>query len=98
LDTYTGGFGNPHFTNAMKKHSLDKLTKLAHETLGIEALQDTDSAMENFGKILGRSTMLSMFEKPKVKEFIRDLSIRGKKQLAMGLGNMLQDSMRWLKS
>ena len=65
------------------------MTELARKSFAKSAFKDTDVVIENMIRIISRASMVSLFEKPKFKDFARSLSAADKKLLAGGLKKFL---------
>ncbi len=86
---YPDGFESPEMKEIGKKHKMDKMVDLAHETLKPESLEDVDTAIENIIKIASRSSMVSVFEKAKFRDGLRALSSEEKVELISALSELL---------
>jgi len=86
---YPEGFMDPEMIKIGKKHKIEKMTKDAQEFFAIEAFDDTPLVVEHFYKIVSRSSMVSMFEKPKFRDAVQVMSLAEKEMLAQGLKEVL---------
>lgn len=86
---YPQGFQDPEMAAHTKKHKLDQLFKFAQEAFTPEALKDLDTAIENMNKMVSRSTLVSLFEKPKFHDAVRSMSMEEKTRLVTGLNEFL---------
>ncbi len=91
FDEYPDGFDSVEMKAMAEKHKLNKLTVFAHNGFNPFALQDIDSTSENMIKLVSRSSMVSVFEKLKFRDAIRELSLEQKEQLIEGLRNLLHE-------
>lgn len=89
LSRYPDGFESPEMLEIGKKHKLEKMTKMAIEGLSEDKFEDTDALLETMRKIVTSSSMVSVFEKPKFRDLLKDLSAGEKAELADGLKNSL---------
>jgi hypothetical protein len=89
LERYPGGFLHPEIQAIGKKHKVDKMTELARTSFAKSSFKDTDAVIENMIRIISRASMVSVFEKPKFRDFARALSAADKKLLADGLKTFL---------
>lgn len=89
LLAYPEGFQHPKMLEVGKKHKMDAMIEFADEVLSKSAFNQTDRVLENWVKLVSRSSMVSMFEKPKFKDMVNDLSAREREQLAGGLYEFL---------
>ncbi len=86
---YPGGFDNEEMKTIAKKHRLDKMTDLVHELFAEDRFLFTEQIIEDMVKVIGKSSMISLFEKPKFRDYARSLSPERKAQLAAGLKELL---------
>jgi hypothetical protein len=74
LSRYPGGFSDPEMVKIGKRHPMGKMTTLAHESFAGKARNNISQYSEDMAKIVGRSSMVSMFEKPKFRDFVKRLA------------------------
>ena len=86
---YPGGFSHPDMVAIGKKHNVTKLSEFVQEVFSKEVFHKTDTLMENWVKVISRSSMISMFEKPKFKSFVKTLASYEREGLAGGLWEVL---------
>jgi len=89
LKKYPDGFADPHFEPILKKHQPEKMRSLAEDFFGPAAFKNTALLTENLAKFVARSSMVSLFEKPKFRDFARSLSPADAKRLSAGLQKFL---------
>ena len=89
LLAFPEGFQHPKMLEVGKKHKMDKMIEFAQEVFNKPAFNQTDKILENWVKLVSRSSMVSMFEKPRFKEMVNDLSAQEREQLADGLYEFL---------
>ena len=89
FDRYPGGFENPEMIGIRKKHKLDKMIELTQNSFVKRNFKLTELIVENMIKIVTRSSLISVFEKPKFRDYVRSLAPHHKKILAQGLGELL---------
>ena len=82
LQRYPGGFGDPGLEPVKKKHNVDKLVDFARENLTPANFNRPEFIAETVVKIVSRSSMVSMFEKPKFRDFVKSLNTHEKQALA----------------
>ena len=85
LDRYTGGFSHPEMLAIGKKHKIDKVAEFAHLSFAKKKFPDTQEVLDNWFKLVSRSSMVSVFEKPKFRDFMASLSPKDKNRLVAGL-------------
>jgi len=74
LSRYPGGFSDPEMLKIGKRHPMEKMTAMAHESFRARARKNIGQYAEDMAKIVGRSSMVSMFEKPKFSGFVKRLA------------------------
>ena len=89
FDRYPGGFSNPEMIEIRKKHKLDKMIQLAQDSFAKRNFKHPELIAENMIKIITRSSLISVFEKPKFRDFVRSLPPDHKRILAQGLEELL---------
>jgi hypothetical protein len=89
LKQYPGGFRHPELVELGKKHMMEKLEAFAKEAFSKRAFDNTDAIIDGAVKLVGRSTMVSMFEKPKFRDMLRTLPKQDKKIFAGALRELL---------
>ncbi len=82
LQRYPGGFADPGMVSIKKKHDIDKLAKFAQQSLTRANFNRPEFIAETLVKIVSRSSMVSRFEKPKFRDFIKSLNSYEKRALA----------------
>jgi hypothetical protein len=71
---YPQGFSDPEMEKIGKKHRMDKMVDLAREAFSPSACLSVDATAKNMVKVVSGSSMVSMFEKPKFRDFVEHLS------------------------
>ena len=90
LRRYPGGFDNPEIiATRVKKHKPDQMIALARDGFSKEKFLHPDLIVQNMLKVISRSSIISMFEKPRFKDFANALSPHEKEFLSTGLEQVL---------
>jgi hypothetical protein len=89
LKQYPGGFNHPEMVAIGKKHKMDAMIHLAQENFSKEKFSASDTIIENMIKLISRSSIISVFEKPKFRDFANALMPHDKKLFAIGLEERL---------
>jgi len=89
IEKYPGGFKNPEIEEIKKKHNVEKLVELSHTMFAEENFNNPPLIAENYSKLLTRSSLVSMFEKPKFRDFSRSLGAADLTSLSVGLHDLL---------
>ena len=74
LQMFPAGFEDEGLTEVRKRHRLARMNLLALEVFQEENFFIADQFLEGLVKIISRSSMLSMFEKPKFRDIISSLN------------------------
>jgi len=82
LDRFPLGFLDPGMDQIRKRHNVDRLANFAKENISELTLARPESFSETLLRIIGRSSMVSRFEKAPFREFIGALSSGDRKKLA----------------
>lgn len=89
LNRYPGGFENPVMVEIGKKHRMDKMIAFAQESFKQRNFDRPDLIVDNMIKVISRASMVSLFEKPKFRDYAKSLSLKSKEILASGLEEIL---------
>ena len=82
LQRYPGGFADPGMESIKKKHNVDKLVEFTQQNLTQANFNRPEFIAETLVKIVSRSSMVSRFEKPKFRDFVRSLNSHERQSLA----------------
>jgi hypothetical protein len=85
LRMYPGGFHNEEMQVLVKKHKIDKMTDFTRGSFAREKFDNPLQVFENIVKIFSRSSVVSVFEKAKFRDFARDMDTDQKLRLVSGL-------------
>lgn len=92
---YPGGFDNPEIMSIRKKkHNVDKMIAFAQECFAKRNFKLSDQIVQNMVKVIGRSSVISVFEKTRFREFAESLFPEEKKSLSNGLEELLHENER----
>lgn len=89
FNRYPGGFDNPEMIAIRKKHKLDKMIELAQDAFVKRNFKLPDLILENMIRVITRSSLVSVFEKPKFRDFVRSLPPKDRQTFAKGLEELL---------
>ena len=89
FDRYPGGFDHPEMIAIRKHHKLDRMVELAQESFTIRNFNHPDLIVDNMVRIITRSSLISMFEKPRFRDLARSLPPLERQDLARGLEELL---------
>jgi hypothetical protein len=86
---FPGGFDNPEMIAIRKKHKLDKMIEMTQVSFARRNFKLPDLIVENMLKIITRSSLISIFEKPRFRDFAHSLPVEKRQMLAEGLRETL---------
>ncbi len=89
LQRYPGGFNHPEMLEISKKHKLEKTSSMAQERFSIEQFSNSQHIIESMIKLVNSSSMVSLFEKPKFRDFANELDKDRKNLIAHGVKELL---------
>lgn len=90
LFRYPGGFENPEIKEIRrKKHNVDKMIAFAKQSFEKKNFRSPDLIIENMIRVIGRSSVISIFEKAKFRDFALLLLPQDRTFLARGLEELI---------
>lgn len=89
LMQYPGGFSNPLMLEIAKKHKVEKMIKLAQDSFAVEQFDCSSKIVDSMSKIVGQSSLVSVFEKPKFRDAVKGMDEHEKERLSYGLKEFL---------
>ncbi|MFT7219730.1 MAG: hypothetical protein ACI8Z1_001345 [Candidatus Azotimanducaceae bacterium] len=81
LQSYPGGFDDPELAKIKTRHNVDRMTVFTKEVFAKKSFDKPNEFLENVTKVVSRSSMVSMFEKPKFRDMVNDLNSDDRKVL-----------------
>lgn len=90
LHRFPGGFENPEIiATRVRKHKPDQMIALARESFSRVNFRHPELIVRNMIKVISRSSIISVFEKPKFRDFADALSPQEKGFLSDGMEQLL---------
>ena len=90
LDRYPGGFDNPELIAIRnRKHKPDQMIALAQESFANLNFKHPDLIVQNMKTLIRRSSIISVFEKLRFRDFAETLPPQEKEFLSRGLKELL---------
>jgi hypothetical protein len=89
LQRYPGGFDHEDLQKIGRKHNVDKLAEFTGQALIKGKFRKRAKVLEDIVTIVSRSSMVSMFEKPKFRDFVKGLNRSDRATLTDGFEDML---------
>lgn len=85
LMRYPGGFENPEMVQISKKHKPEKMNQLALTVFAPEKFTFPEEIVSNMVKVVTQSSMISVFEKPQFRDFVKTLNANERMLMTKGL-------------
>ncbi len=89
LERFPLGFQSPELIEIVKKHKPEKMQKFAEDSFAETNFEFPLKVTENYIKIATSSSMVSVFEKPKFRDYIKSLNEEEKVLVAESLHKFL---------
>jgi len=89
FNRYPAGFENPEMIEVGKKHKMDKMIAFVQEGFVRRNFKLPDLIVDNMTKVVSRSSMVSLFEKPKFRDYANSLPLKSKQLFTSGLEEIL---------
>ncbi len=89
LQRYPDGFASEELTHIGKKHNVNKMVEFAAEALAKKKFLNQAALLDNIVKIVSRSSMVSMFEKPKFRDFVNGMNRDDREYLTASFKRLL---------
>jgi hypothetical protein len=74
LTQYPKGFADPAMEKVGKRHRMTPMINMAQECFSEQACSNIYVTADNMVKVVSRSSMVSMFEKPRFRDFIKSMN------------------------
>ena len=89
MERYPGGFNHPEVQAIGKKHRVTQMVALAQDEFARSRFKNPETFAEAMVKIASRSSLISMFEKPRFRDAVRTMAHSEKDILTAGLEDFL---------
>ena len=86
---YPQGFASEEMQAIRKKHNVDRLSEFASTALTRKSFSNQGKVLDDIVKIVTRSSMVSLFEKPKFRDYVNGLGRDDREYLATGYRRLL---------
>lgn len=86
---YPKGFEDEGLLPIIKRHNTEGIGKSVRELFAPERFSHTEEIGESFAKIVSKSSLISLFEKPKVRDMVKQMSMEQQDMFAIGLYELL---------
>jgi hypothetical protein len=91
---YPGGFDNEEMRQIGRKHNVGKLSEFAVTALARKNFRNQGQVLEDIVKLVSRSSMVSMFEKPKFRDYVNGINRDDRTLLAAGFERLLHGNQQ----
>jgi hypothetical protein len=89
LELYPDGFKDIGLQPIVKRHNTAKIGEHVRELFTKKNFAQPELICENFAKIVLKSTLISLFEKPKIRDMVTSMRMERRDMLSIGLYEML---------
>jgi hypothetical protein len=89
LTFYPKGFEDEALLPIIKRHNTAKIGESVRQLFAPEKFSRTEEIGESFAKIVSKSSLISLFEKPKVRDMVKQMSMEQQDMFAIGLYELL---------
>ena len=89
LARYPEGFDSPEMKEVVKRHKPDKMYKLAQESFEAFKFDNPSFIIDKMIEIVTKSSMVSLFEKPKFRDYVKAMDYDEKEALSDALREFL---------
>lgn len=89
FELYPDGFEDVALLPIIKRHNTAKIGQQVREMFAKEKFSQPDLICENFAKIVSKSTLISLFEKPRVRDMMKEMRMERRDMFSIGLYEML---------
>jgi len=89
LELYPDGFKDIGLQPIVKRHNTAKIGEHVRELFAKKNFTQPELICENFVKIVSKSTLISLFEKPKIRDMVTSMRMERRDMLSIGLYEML---------
>ena len=94
MSRYPEGFQSPEMIEIGKKHKMKKTVEFAQTIFAESQFELPGIILEQMIRLVSRSSMVSVFEKPKYRDFVRSLDTQDKYLLADSLYQILHGNQK----
>lgn len=95
LAQFPGGFSNPVMLLEGKKHQVAKRSEQAQELFAPERFAHPQQVAEDMVKLISRSSMVSMFEKPRLRDWVKAMTHNERESYAFALHDILHGDQEY---
>jgi hypothetical protein len=89
LLTYPGGFESEALRQVVKRHNVGRLIEFAQNALAPERFGRSAQVLDDIVRIVSRSSMVSLFEKPRFRDYVNGLGRDERARMAASFERLL---------
>jgi len=89
---YPKGFDDEVLQPLIRRHNTAKIGQQVRELFAEKNFVQPEEVCDNFAKIVSKSSLISLFEKPRVRDMVRQMSPEHKDMLSIALYELLHGS------
>jgi hypothetical protein len=89
LQSYPEGFASPELEAVRKRHNVARLAEFAASALAPNRFVNRGQVLDDIVRLVSRSSMISLFEKPKFRDYVQGLGRDDREWLAAGYERLL---------
>ncbi len=89
LNTYPGGFNHPEMQAMGRKHKMQQSVEFAQQAFAADAFHSPQAVVQDMVRAVSRSSMVSMFEKPRFRDAAQSLDAGATERLSGALADLL---------
>ena len=86
---YPGGFESEELRHVVRRHNVGRLIEFAQSALAVERFARRAQVLDDIVKIVSRSSMVSMFEKPRFRDYVKGLGRNERAHMAGSFEQLL---------
>jgi len=86
---YPQGYDDPEMISILKKHKMQKMHDLARSSFAPDRFNNPEAIVASLAKLVGASSLISVFDKPKFRDLANALTTAERGELAAGLQDLL---------
>jgi len=94
FELYPDGFEDVGLLPIIKRHNTAKIGEHVRELFAKENFSQPELICENFAKIVSKSTLISLFEKPRVRDTMKEMHMERRDMFSIGLYEMLYGDLK----
>ncbi len=89
------GFSDPEMAKIAKKHRVPQMIEQCQGLFSEESFSKPQLVAENMIKVISRSSMVSLFEKPKLRDWVKGMTHDERESYAYALKDMLHGDQEY---